>query len=131
MVKKALLERADAGQSAFKAALDKGIFRVYKKEINRFASMGNARADLPTLSDEQRRAFHEILDSFRQHAVTLLHGVTSSGKTAVYMHLIAEALRLRKQVLDKFPEAFIIAFRTGAKMNVNEAIREVKNNRTK
>ena len=39
--------------------------------------------------------------------------------------------RLRKQVLDKFPEAFIIAFRNGAKMNVNEAIREFKNNRTK
>ena len=104
VVKKALLERADAGQSAFKAALDKGIFRVYKKEINRFASMGNARADLPTLSDEQSRAFHEILDSFRQHAVTLLHGVTSSGKTAVYMHIIAEALRLRKQVLYLVPE---------------------------
>ena len=102
--KKALLERADAGQSAFKAALDKGIFRVYKKEINRFASIGNARADLPALSDEQSRAFHEILDSFRQHAVTLLHGVTSSGKTAVYMHLIAEALRLRKQVLYLVPE---------------------------
>ena len=104
VVKKALLERADAGQSVFKAALDKGIFRVYKKEINRFASMGNARADLPTLSDEQSRAFHEILDSFRQHAVTLLHGVTSSGKTAVYMHIIAEALRLRKQVLYLVPE---------------------------
>ena len=102
--KKALLERADAGQSAFKAALDKGIFRVYKKEINRFASIGNVRADLPTLSDEQSRAFHEILDSFRQHSVTLLHGVTSSGKTAVYMHLIAEALRLRKQVLYLVPE---------------------------
>ena len=102
--KKALLERADAGQSAFKAALDKGIFRVYKKEINRFASIGNARADLPALSDEQSRAFHEILDSFRQHSVTLLHGVTSSGKTAVYMHLIAEALRLRKQVLYLVPE---------------------------
>ena len=102
--KKVLLERADAGQSAFKAALDKGIFRVYKKEINRFASIGNARADLPALSDEQSRAFHEILDSFRQHSVTLLHGVTSSGKTAVYMHLIAEALRLRKQVLYLVPE---------------------------
>ena len=42
-----------------------------------------------------------------------------------------EIYRLRKQVLDKFPEAFIIAFRNGAKMNVNEAIREFKNNRTK
>ncbi len=104
VAKKALLERADAGQSVFKAAIDKGIFRVYKKEINRFASLGEARADLPTLSAEQSRAFHEILSSFKQHAVTLLHGVTSSGKTAVYMHLIAEALRLRKQVLYLVPE---------------------------
>ena len=40
-----------------------------------------------------------------------------------------EIYRLRKQVLDKFPEAFIIAFRNGEKMNVNEAIREFKNNR--
>lgn len=104
VTKKALLERADAGQSVFKAAIDKGIFRVYKKEINRFASLGSTRANLPTLSDVQSRALHQILDSFRQHAVTLLHGVTSSGKTAVYMHLIAEALRLRKQVLYLVPE---------------------------
>lgn len=40
-----------------------------------------------------------------------------------------EIYRLRKQILDKFPEAFIIAFKNGAKMNVNEAIREFKNNR--
>ena len=40
-----------------------------------------------------------------------------------------EIYRLRKQILDKFPEAFIIAFKNGAKMNVNEAIRELKNNR--
>ena len=40
-----------------------------------------------------------------------------------------EIYRLRKQLLDKFPEAFIIAFKNGAKMNVNEAIREFKNNR--
>lgn len=42
-----------------------------------------------------------------------------------------EIYRLRKQILGKFPEAFIIAFRNGAKMNVNEAIREFKNNRAK
>lgn len=40
-----------------------------------------------------------------------------------------EIYRLRKQILDKFPEAFIIAFKNGVKMNVNEAIREFKNNR--
>ena len=42
-----------------------------------------------------------------------------------------EIYRLRKEVLDKFPEAFIIAFKNGVKMNVQEAIREFKNNKSK
>ena len=56
------------------------------------------------LSEEQQRAYSEIHKSMREHPITLLHGVTSSGKTSVYMHLINDALQLGKQVLYLVPE---------------------------
>ena len=85
-------------------AVKRGMFEIYKKEINRFAELGSVLEEPPTLSDEQRRAYKEIHKSMREHAITLLHGVTSSGKTSVYMHLIADALKLGKQVLYLVPE---------------------------
>lgn len=99
-----LLARADASQAVLNGVIGKGILRQYKRELNRFASLQSGKMELPVLSDEQSRAFSEILSSFKEHPITLLHGVTSSGKTSVYMHLIAEALRLKKQVLYLVPE---------------------------
>jgi primosomal protein N' (replication factor Y) len=85
-------------------AAKRGILEIYKKEINRFAELGSILEEPPVLSDEQKRAYDEIHQSMRQHAITLLHGVTSSGKTTVYMHLISDALTLGKQVLYLVPE---------------------------
>ena len=102
--KDALLKRADVSQAVLSAAVQRGIFETYKKAINRFAVLGNKMSDLPTLSSEQRRAYSEVHECFGHHAITLLHGVTSSGKTSIYMHLISDALKQGKQVLYLVPE---------------------------
>lgn len=104
VAKKTLLERADATQAVFSAAVKKGIFGIYKKEINRFAELHGGKEPLPQLTAEQRRAYAEILESFKTKNITLLHGVTSSGKTSVYMHLIDDVLGLGKQILYLVPE---------------------------
>ena len=102
--KENLLKRAGVSSAVLHEAVKRGLFEIYKKEINRFADLGSILEEPPALSTEQRRAYDEIHQSMRQHAITLLHGVTSSGKTSVYMHLIADALRLGKQVLYLVPE---------------------------
>lgn len=102
--KSMLLERADVAQPVLTAAIKKGIFKIYKKEINRYAFSAEVHADLPVLTDEQNRALRQTLELFRTKPAVLLHGVTSSGKTSVYMHLIDQMLRLKKQVLYLVPE---------------------------
>ena len=102
--KENLLKRAGVSGAVLHEAVKRGLFEIYKKEINRFADLGSVLEEPPALSDEQQRAYKEIHQSMRQHAITLLHGVTSSGKTSVYMHLITDALRLGKQVLYLVPE---------------------------
>ena len=102
--KENLLKRAGVSSAVLHDAIKRGMLEIYKKEINRFAELGSILEEPPVLSEEQKRAYDEIHQSMRQHAITLLHGVTSSGKTSVYMHLIAEALRLGKQVLYLVPE---------------------------
>ena len=102
--KENLLKRAGVSNAVLHEAVKRGLFEIYKKEINRFAELGSVLEAPPQLSEEQQRAYSEIHQSMRQHAITLLHGVTSSGKTSVYMHLIADALKLGKQVLYLVPE---------------------------
>lgn len=60
--------------------------------------------DLPILSQAQQTAFDEIHTQWKNHAVCLLHGVTSSGKTEIYIHLISEAITKGQQVLYLLPE---------------------------
>ena len=81
------------------------------KDTKRLRPRHRAEADLLAdalslrpLSEAQQQAFSQILDSFRQKAVTLLHGVTSSGKTEVYIHLIHQMIGEGKQVLYLLPE---------------------------
>ena len=102
--KKELLQRADVSDAVLNAVIKKGIFRQYKKEINRFAHMINHVSEKPPLSEEQQRAYKEICESYKTKSITLLHGVTSSGKTLIYIHLIDEMLRLGRQVLYLVPE---------------------------
>lgn len=100
----ALLERADCTGAILNIIVKKGLARVYKKEINRFAYDGAKPVELPRLSEAQATALDEIHRSWLDHDITLLHGVTSSGKTEIYQHLIADVMRRGKQVLYLVPE---------------------------
>lgn len=103
VLKKDLIERVKASPAVLKALVDKGVLEVYKKEINRF-SIEVEDASLPTLSNLQNKAYRDILDSWNDTKITLLHGVTGSGKTEIYTHLINDVLNLGQQVLYLVPE---------------------------
>lgn len=100
-----LIAKAEASMPILHAMLEKGIFRLYKKEINRFKLSENSIIGKPNqLSDAQTAAYRKIHDIFREKDIALLHGVTSSGKTEIYTHLIKDALDNRKQALYLVPE---------------------------
>ena len=86
--------------------IEKGILQTYRKEVSRLNNgydklQPNA---IHALNDTQTIAYDKILLQMMAHNVTLLHGVTSSGKTEIYIHLIFKALQEHKQVLYLLPE---------------------------
>lgn len=99
-----LMERADVSRPIIKALADKGLCELYKKEISRFSGQTEATAPLPDLSPAQNQALRKIHDTFREKDVVLLHGVTGSGKTEIYIHLIDYVLRQGRQALFLVPE---------------------------
>lgn len=99
-----LLKRAGVSTAVLAGLVNKGIMETYKREVSRFAVWQKTLSPLPSLSTEQERALCEIYAAFREKAVTLLHGVTSSGKTEIYIHLIHNLLKQRRQVLYLVPE---------------------------
>ena len=100
-----LIEVSGASQSVIRALVDKGIFRMVKKTLSRFnPAPANHSPRLSPLSDAQSKALVSLKESFRNHQVSLLHGVTGSGKTEIYTHLIASALASGNQVLYLVPE---------------------------
>lgn len=99
-----LIERSGTTSTIISALAKKGIIEVYKKEINRFKFNGIVTHQLPTLSEAQNKALNEIHNSFNDYNITLLHGVTSSGKTEIYIHLISHILQRGDQVLFLVPE---------------------------
>jgi len=92
--------------SALKALIDKGIFQSEKREVSRLKS-GNISEKIPdqiSLSAAQQEAYNLVKEKFVNHKVVLLHGVTSSGKTEMYIKLIDETIKSGKQALYLLPE---------------------------
>lgn len=101
--KKAL---TDGGKSsaAIRALLDNGLIEFYELEIGRLPQFSGHIQEPPQLSPAQQGAIDAIRQSFRSKNVCLLHGVTSSGKTEIYIHLIKECISKGRQVLYLLPE---------------------------
>lgn len=99
-----LIERSASTTTIINALAESGLIEIYKKEINRFRFDGKPSGILPQLSEAQNNALDEIHRSFFNHDISLLHGVTSSGKTEIYIHLINHILRQGNQALYLVPE---------------------------
>ncbi len=104
VIKKELIKKADASPAAFNGLVEKKVFEVYRQEIGRLATAVQSTIEINPLNEYQLKAFQEIQTSFKKKNVCLLHGVTSSGKTEVYIHLIEKAIKAGKQVLYLLPE---------------------------
>lgn len=98
-----IYELSGASIGALRSLEKKGVVELYDKEVSRLIYEA-ADGELPTLSDEQVRALALIQQSFDENKIALLHGVTGSGKTRVYMDLIRDVIESGKQVLYLLPE---------------------------
>lgn len=107
--KKELLEKSGASSTVFNGLLEKGIFEIYYQEIGRLDKAISQTVELNPLNLSQQTALDKIMAAFREKNVCLLHGVTSSGKTEIYIHLIEKAVASGKQVLYLLPEIALTA----------------------
>ncbi len=96
-------------QSAYQGLLKKKILIEYKEETSRLENAGRVTRDFKQLSDLQQTALGQIKKLLRKQPVVLLKGVTSSGKTEIYIQLIREQLKLNRQVLYLLPEIALTA----------------------
>ena len=120
--RKELQEASGATSAIVKQLVGKGVFELYRQEVGRLQEGGMETCPPYPLSEAQQTAFQQIMNSFHQKNVCLLHGVTASGKTEIYIHLILQAIQAGKQVLYLLPE---IALTT----QITERLRRVFGNR--
>ena len=99
-----LANESGASSSIIKALIDKGVLEEYHIQTDRVQYIGDETENSKLLNEAQKTALSEINESFKTHQVTLLHGVTSSGKTEVYVKLIEAVLEKGEQVLYLLPE---------------------------
>jgi primosomal protein N' (replication factor Y) len=98
-----LQKRSNASSSLLNELVKKGILEVYAVEAGRLQTE-EASKEAKALSTHQQKAYEEVKQGFDEDKTVLLHGVTSSGKTEIYIQLIQEAIEQKKQVLYLLPE---------------------------
>ncbi|MCM8570819.1 primosomal protein N' [Gramella jeungdoensis] len=101
---KKLIKESGANSGTLKSLIDKGIFEEFYQETDRINYQGEISNQEIILNKIQQQAFDEIRKNFEEDKVCLLHGVTSSGKTEIYIKLIEEAINRGKQALYLLPE---------------------------
>ena len=100
-----LLNTSHANVSVLQMLIRRGLLESYQVEVGRLNHGGEPHPErIKKLSEAQQKAYNDIVFSFLKHQVTLLHGVTSGGKTEIYIHLIQQALDRHEQVLYLLPE---------------------------
>lgn len=100
-----LMNASHSTLASIKGLVDKKILTTYDRAVDRLNNGGEPHLDdIHKLNPLQQEAYNSILFDFLKHNVCLLHGVTSSGKTEIYIHLIEQELQKKKQVLYLLPE---------------------------
>ena len=102
--KKELMEKSCYTTNTFSALIEKGMLETYDQPVSRLRYHLSETEALNALNPFQQQAYTEIIQSLREKDVCLLHGVTSSGKTEIYTHLINKVLKDGKQILFLLPE---------------------------
>jgi primosomal protein N' (replication factor Y) len=99
-----LIKKSNASSTQIKALIDKEILQDYALNVDRVSFENSNIEDSKELNIHQSKTLNEVIESFKKQSITLLKGVTSSGKTEIYVKLIENALKLNKQVLYLVPE---------------------------
>ncbi|PIQ17589.1 MAG: primosomal protein N' [Flavobacteriaceae bacterium CG_4_8_14_3_um_filter_34_10] len=99
-----LQKRSEASAAIIKSLINKEVLEEFILQKDRINYDGEAPNAIKKLSEHQEIAFKNIKESFKKYPVTLLHGVTSSGKTEIYVKLIEEFIKSGKQVVYMLPE---------------------------
>jgi primosomal protein N' (replication factor Y) len=105
--KKVVLKNTKANATVLQSLIKKGIFEIYTRDESRLENSEISKKELPVLSTLQDSVLKSIETAFHSHHAVLLHGITSSGKTEIYFHLIKDAINEGKQVLYLLPEIAI------------------------
>lgn len=104
VLRKELNDAIENGANSVAALVKKDIFIIKEEVVSRLDQWNKKLEEKKPLSEAQQTAFEEIKEGFEKSKPVLLHGVTSSGKTEIYIHLIEEALNRGKQALYLLPE---------------------------
>ena len=100
-----LMNTAHCTAATVKNLVDRRLLVAYEREVGRLNHGGEPHPEnIKPLNEAQQEAYNQIVFSFLKKNVVLLHGVTSSGKTEIYIHLIRQALERKQQVLYLLPE---------------------------
>ncbi len=104
VLKSILIRESGSGTGSLEALIGKGIVLQLRREVGRLNDVLQKNEPLNTLTERQSGVLESIRSGFKEKDIILLHGITSSGKTEIYFHLIDEQLKKRKQVLYMLPE---------------------------